>query len=88
MKTVREKDRYMKNHCKGQIQITLLGAMTAISFIAAPIIAYFSAQAATKTDISNVSERTARLETSVPLMQSDLRDIKTSLQAIEKSLRK
>ena len=78
----------MKNFTKGQIQITLLGAMAAISFIAAPIIAYFSAQAATKTEIADVSERTARLETSVPLMQQDLRDIKVSLQAIEKSLRK
>ena len=79
----------MKNSLqKGQIQITLLGAMAAISFIAAPIIAYFSAQAATKTEIADVSERTARLETSVPLMQQDLRDIKVSLQAIEKSLRK
>ena len=78
----------MKNHCNGQIQITLLGAMTAISFIAAPIIAYFSAQAATKTDIANVSERAARLEVAIPLMQQDLRDIKISLQAVEKSLRK
>lgn len=78
----------IKNLQKGQITITLLGAMTAISFIAAPIIAYFSAQSATKTEIAEISERAARLETSVPLMQSDLRDIKASLQAIEKSLRK
>ena len=78
----------MTNFNKGQIQITLLGAMTAISFIAAPIIAYFSAQAATKTDIANVSERAARLEVAIPLMQQDLRDIKISLQAVEKSLRK
>ena len=78
----------MQNRCKGQIQITILGAMAAISFIAAPIIAYFSAQAATKTDIANVSERAARLEVAIPLMQQDLRDIKISLQAVEKSLRK
>ena len=78
----------MTNFNKGQIQITILGAMAAISFIAAPIVAYFSAQAATKMDIAEVSERTARLEVAVPLMQQDLRDIKITLQAIEKSLRK
>ena len=78
----------MKNFNGGQIQLTFVTGMAIISFIAAPIVAYFSAQAATKTEIADVSERTARLETSVPLMQQDLRDIKVSLQAIEKSLRK
>ena len=79
---------FLKNRTRGQINITLIGAMAAVSFIAAPIVAYFSAQAATKTDIANVSERTARLETSIPAIQQDIRDIKTALQAIEKSLRK
>ena len=73
---------------KGQIQLTFVTGMAIVSFIAAPIVAYFSAQAATKTDIANVSERAARLEVAIPLMQQDLRDIKISLQAVEKSLRK
>ena len=73
---------------KGQIQMTIATTVALVSFIVAPIIAYFSAQAATKTDIANVSERTARLETSVPAIQQDIRDIKMSVQAIEKSLRK
>ena len=78
----------MTNFNKGQFNITLLGAMAVVSFVIAPIVAYFSAQAATKTDIANVSERAARLEVAIPLMQQDLRDIKISLQAVEKSLRK
>jgi len=78
----------MKNRCKGQIQLTVVGVMAAVSFVVAPIVAYFSAQAATKTEIADVSERTARLEVAIPLMQQDLRDIKISLQAVEKSLRK
>ena len=78
----------MQNRCKGQIQITILGVMAAVSFVVAPIVAYFSAQAATKTEIAEVSERTAKLETALPLMQQDIRDIKITLQAIEKSLRK
>ena len=78
----------MKNFNKGQIQLTLATALMGISFLVAPVVAYFSAQAATKMDIAEVSERTARLEVAVPLMQQDLRDIKITLQAIEKSLRK
>lgn len=79
---------FFHNRTRGQIQLSLATALMGISFIAAPIVAYFSAQTATKAEISSVSERTAKLEVAVPLIQQDLRDIKTSLQAIEKSLRK
>ena len=61
--------------------------MVAISFVASPIIAYFSAQAATKEEIASISERAAKLETSVPRMEQDIRDIRDSLKSIEKALR-
>lgn len=77
----------MKNLTKGQIHLTLPLAMMGISFVAAPIVAYYSGQAATREEIAHISERTARLETSVPAMQQDIRDIKTSLQGIERALR-
>ena len=72
---------------KGQFNITIVGLMAGISFVAAPIIAYFSAQAANQEAISGVSERAAKLETSVPRMEQDIRDIKDSLKSIEKALR-
>lgn len=38
-------------------------------------------------EVAIVSERTAKLETSVPAMQSDIRDIKDSIRKIEGYLR-
>ena len=70
----------MSNFNKGQIQVTIFGAMAAVSFLAAPIIAYFSAQAATKEDIAQVSERTARLETFVPTIDRRLENIERALK--------
>ena len=78
----------MKNFLqKGQVQLTMATGMVAISFVASPIIAYFSAQAATKEEIASISERAAKLETSVPRMEQDIRDIRDSLKSIEKALR-
>lgn len=71
---------------KGQIQLGLASGMAIISFVAGPLIGYFSAQMATQKDISQLSERAAKLETSVPRIEQDISDIKMSLKNIEKSL--
>ena len=70
----------MKNFNKGQFNITLLGAMEVVSFVIAPVVAYFSAQAATKEEIAQVSERTARLETFVPTIDRRLENIEKALK--------
>ena len=57
--------------------------MAVISFIAAPIVAYFGSQKATDEKISTLSERAAVLETSLPQMQRDISEIKDSLDNME-----
>jgi len=76
----------MKNFNKGQIQLTLATALMGISFLVAPVVAYFSAQAATKTEIAEVSERTARLETSVQNTDKNITEIKEDIKDIRKAL--
>lgn len=42
---------------------------------------------AAQKETTLVSERVARLETSVPIMQADIKEIKDSLKGIERALR-
>lgn len=50
------------------------------------LASYFGAQMTVAKDISSVSERTAKLETSVPQMQNDISEIKESVNAIRDAL--
>lgn len=68
---------------RGQISLGVSTAIAAVSFIAAPIVAYFSSQAAVDEKISALSERTAVLETSIPEIRDNIQDIKDSVNNME-----
>jgi hypothetical protein len=47
---------------RGQLELSVATGLAAISFVAAPIIAYFTAQLSTQQKINDVSERVVRVE--------------------------
>lgn len=66
---------------KGQIQISVALGMAVISFIAAPLIAYYSAQSATNSRINEVDTKTQ-------VTQSQVINIEKKLDSIEQKLDK
>lgn len=78
---------------KGQLSITIGSVLAGVSFVAAPIITYYTGQAAVQEDIATVdakisaqSERTAKIETLVPIVLDGQEDMKEDLELIKKAL--
>ena len=71
---------------KGQIQLTFATGLAVVSFVAAPIVAFFSAQAASDAKISSLETRTAVVENSVQNTNMNLQEIKDDLKDIKKYL--
>ena len=71
---------------KGQIQLTLLGGMTAIAFVVSPVVSYFSAVRATDAKIAEIKERTAVLENSIINTDKSIAEMKTDLREIKRAL--
>ncbi len=72
---------------KGQIAIGIIPiAIGGIMFVATPIIAFYSSQAAAEEKLAEVSERTARLETVVPTIKEDTDEIKDDIKDIKRAL--
>lgn len=69
---------------KGQIGLGTL--LTLGGMLVASVASVYGIKLDAQKDVAAVSERTAKLETSVPLMQEDLRDIKDSIENIERAL--
>jgi len=63
----------------GQVAISIPIIIAGIGFIVAPIISYFSAQAATQEKIADVSERVRAVETFVPTIDKRLENIERAL---------
>lgn len=66
----------------GQITIPFAVGMTVI----AGLSSYFGVLLSTQKERAAISERTARLETSIPAIREDISDIKHSLTSIQNSL--
>ena len=56
--------------------------ITVGTIIATSLASYFTAQMSTQAAISNVSERTAKLETSLPRIEEDIRGIKQGMDIL------
>lgn len=67
---------------KGQLQITAGLAMSAIMFIASPIVAYFSAQASTQKDISAIETKTQVVSVRVDNVDARLDRIEKKLDGL------
>lgn len=74
---------------KGQVLAIAAAVMTGVSFVAAPIVAYYSSQAATQEDISDVnnrvseqSERMAKIETMLPVLLEGQREQQKDIDRI------
>ena len=65
-----------------QFRLSLPIAMAAISFVAAPIVAYFSSQAATAQDINTVDTRTQVQQVRIDALENRFDKFETKLDAV------
>ena len=66
----------------GQIQLSWVLAMAAISFIAAPLIGYFSSQLATETKINGVDKEVGIVKSRVDNIERKLDSMDLKLDAL------
>ena len=78
---------------KGQIQLTFGLAMAAVSFIVAPVAAYYSAQAAADTKINGNTQKilvneavTASIKEDVTEIKTDVKDLSRDIDDIKRAL--
>lgn len=68
---------------RGQIQLTFATGLAGIAFVASPIVAFFSAQAASDAKIAELTERTAVLENSISNTDMNVREIRDDIKDLK-----
>lgn len=64
---------------KGEITVSVATAIALIGLVAGPIVAFYTAQAATQKDIADNSERITALETFIPTIDTRLTNIEKAV---------
>ena len=68
---------------RGQIHLTFATGLAVVSFVAAPVVAFFSAQASTQQEIADLSSRSAVLENSVENIEVNVVEIKDDIKDLK-----
>lgn len=67
---------------RGQIQLSVATVMAGVSFVAAPLVAYYSSQMATAQAIAEVNTKTEVVETRVDHVDTQLDRLENKVDAL------